>query len=58
MTEHVTALIRVAERFPSIRAGRSAHSAQAKRTRKASRGSSGARHGSLWQECAAVSGER
>jgi hypothetical protein len=36
MTEPVTALIRVAERLPSIRASRSAHFAQAKHTKKAS----------------------
>ncbi len=37
MTEPVTALIRVAERLPSIRASRSAHVAQAKHTKQASR---------------------
>src|SRR5258708_25556487 len=109
MTEPVTALIRLAERLPSIRASRSAHSAQAKHTKPgssvdwddfvvwgilpgcepmptmpesigaslASPASGGAppraimrrghrssramvdrdaRHGTLWQECAAASG--
>jgi hypothetical protein len=37
MTEPVTALIRLAERLPSIRASRSAHFAQAKYTKQASR---------------------
>ena len=36
MTEPVTALIRLAERLPSIRASRSAHFAQAKHTKQAS----------------------
>ena len=36
MTEPVTALVRLAERLPSIRASRSAHFAQAKHTKKAS----------------------
>jgi len=36
MTEPVTALIRLAERLPSIRAGRSAHFAQPKHTKQAS----------------------
>ena len=37
MTEPVTALIRVAERLPPIRVSRSAHFAQAKHTKQASR---------------------
>src|SRR5712692_2574204 len=37
MTDPVTALIRLAERLPSNRASRSAHFAQAKHTRQASR---------------------
>src|SRR5260370_42085772 len=36
MTEPVTALVRLAERLPSIRASRSAHFAQAKHTKQAS----------------------
>ncbi len=37
MTEPVTALVRFPERLPSIRVSRSAHFAQAKHTKKASR---------------------
>jgi len=56
MTETVTVLARFLERLPSIRVSRSAHFAQAKHTRKASRVDRSVCHGTLWQECAAASG--
>ncbi len=58
MTETVTALARLLERLPSIRVSRSAHVAQAKHTRKASRVDRSVYHGTLWQECVAASGGR
>jgi hypothetical protein len=56
MTETVTILARFLERLLSIRVSRSAHFAQAKHTRKASRVDRSICHGTLWQECAAASG--
>jgi hypothetical protein len=56
MPEVHTLLTGLARLLPSIRVSRSTHFAQVKHTRKASRLDRDARHGTLWQECAAASG--
>ena len=56
MTEPVTALARLPEWPPSIRVSRSAHFAQVKHTRKASRVDCSVGYVTLWQECAAAFG--
>ena len=56
MPEVNTLLTALARLLSSIRVSRSAHFAQAKHTRKASRVDRSICHGTLWQECAAASG--
>ena len=56
MPEVHTLLTALARLLPSIRVSRSAHFAQAKHTRKASRVDRSVCHGTLWQECTVASG--